>query len=254
MQQMSETRIIGTGDIKVIVVHDWFVDTDSWGSFFDFVDRSRFSYALFEARGYGSRRDEEGTFSVEEAAKDVLAFADRLGWNQFAVVGHSMGAKIAQRVLPLAPGRVTRLVGVAGVPAAPFPVSEPLGRLFAAAPGSAEARRAIVDHVTGNAVSATWLDYFADRSMRTSRPEAFAAYGKSWVETDFAREVAGNPVPVKIIVGERDKGISPAVASATWLKFYPNATLDVIPAAGHYPMHEAPLTLISSVESFLQEG
>lgn len=249
---MSDARTIGTGDRKVIVVHDWFVDFDTWGSFFEFVDRQEFTYALFLARGYGSRRDEDGEFSVDEAARDVLAFADRLGWETFAVVGHSMGAKIAQRVLPLAPGRVTRLVGVAGVPAAPFRVREPMDRLFAAAPESRPARRAIVDHITGNAVSAAWLDFFTDRSVRTSRPEVFAAYGRSWVESDFVGEVAGNPTPVKIIVGERDKGVSEGVARATWLRFYPNATLEVIPAAGHFPMHEAPLTLISSVESFLR--
>jgi esterase len=37
----------------------------------------------------------------------------------------------------------------------------------------------------------------------------------------------------------------------TWLAWYPNATLDTLLSAGHYPMHETPAALAAAVRAFL---
>jgi pimeloyl-ACP methyl ester carboxylesterase len=48
-------------------------------------------------------------------------FVDSLGWNEFAIVGHSMGGKAALLTTTLATKRVTRLCGITPVWAAPAP-------------------------------------------------------------------------------------------------------------------------------------
>lgn len=40
------------------------------------------------------------------------------------------------------------------------------------------------------------------------------------------------------------------VMKVTWLKFYPNAELEVIPNAGHYAMYETPVWLATTLEKF----
>ena len=45
-----------------------------------------------------------------EHVSDVLAVADRLGWERFSIVGHSMGANIALYVSGVVPERVHRCV------------------------------------------------------------------------------------------------------------------------------------------------
>jgi pimeloyl-ACP methyl ester carboxylesterase len=55
--------------------------------------------------------------------------------------------------------------------------------------------------------------------------------------------VHGNPVPVKVIVGEHDPALSAVVMEQTYLALYPNAELEVLANAGHYPMFETPVSL-----------
>ncbi len=55
-----------------------------------------------------------------------------------------------------------------------------------------------------------------------------------------------------MIVGEHDPALNPAVMQATYLQSYPDAELEVMANAGHYPMHETPVALATSIESFLR--
>jgi esterase len=37
----------------------------------------------------------------------------------------------------------------------------------------------------------------------------------------------------------------------TWLTFYPNAEMEMLRGAGHYPMLETPVALAACIEDFL---
>jgi len=61
----------------------------------------------------------------------------------------------------------------------------------------------------------------------------------------------GSPAAVKVIVGEHDPALSAPVMEQIRLAFYPNAELEVLPNAGHYPMFETPGALATSIGEFL---
>jgi len=92
--------------------------------------------------------------------------------------------------------------------------------------------RAIIDLTTGNRLTDVWLDAAVQASLATSDKAAFGAYLGSWAKTDFHQQIEGNPVPVKVIVGEHDPALGEATMQATFVQWYPNCELEVLANAG----------------------
>ncbi len=245
--------VIGDGPQKVLALHGWFGSAAGWGPLPDLIDGDRYSFAFLDYRGYGARRGETGEYSLAEISGDALAAVDALGWSSFAVLGHSMGGSAMQRVLRDAGGRVTGLIGVSPVPSTGVPFDEASWQLFSGAAEKREARYAIIDMTTGGRLSSTWIDAMVQASLDGSDPEAFGAYLEAWARTDFAAEVAGDPTPVLVVVGEHDPALGAAVMEQTFLQQYPNASLEVLANAGHYAMFETPVALLTSIERFLDQ-
>jgi pimeloyl-ACP methyl ester carboxylesterase len=243
---------IGSGDKHVLVVHGWFGSARSWGSLPDFLDRSTYTYSFMDLRGYGARKQVPGEFTIAEAAADALVLADELGWDRFSVIGHSMGAKIAHQILLQAPDRVNKLVGLNPVPASQVPMDEQGWALFSGAPGNAGNRAAIIDFTTGSKLTPTFIDYVVRHSLENSTVEAVAAYLSAWAKSDFSDQVKTDTrTPVKLIVGVNDPAMSADMMEQTWLVFFPEGEMTILPDAGHYPMFESPVSLATAIEEFL---
>ncbi|MET8249325.1 alpha/beta hydrolase [Streptomyces sp. NPDC005202] len=249
--QVLPYELHGNGPHHVIALHGWFGDRTSFAALRPHLDRTAFTYAFLDCRGYGEAKDAEGAYTVEEIAEDVLAVADDLRWPEFSLLGHSMGGMAAQAVLLIAPERVLSIVGVSPVPASGVPFDEQGWQLFAGAAEEPGNRRAIIDFTTGNRLTGTWLDVMVRRSVDRSSVPAFRAYLDSWARSDFHERIQGNEIPVLVVAGEQDPALSPDVMQATWLKWYPHAELQVFADAGHYAVDEVPVALASVVERFL---
>ena len=145
-----------------------------------------------------------------------------------------------------------KLVALTPVPAPACRSTTPVGRSSAARPTSPKiaTRSSTTRPATGCRApgSAPWRSI----RSRTRHAIAFAAYLTAWSKTDFSATVRGMPLPVKVIVGEHDPALNTSVMQATFLTSYPHCELEVMANAGHYPMHETPLALASSIENFLR--
>ncbi|WP_329124652.1 alpha/beta fold hydrolase [Streptomyces sp. NBC_01465] len=244
-------RLIGSGDHKVLVLHDWFGTSAGWGPFLEYLDGDAFSYAFMDYRGYGVRKDVPGELTLAEIADDALALADQLGWERFSLIGHSMGGKAVQQVLAQAPQRVRKLVGLAPVPADPYPLDADGEALFYGAAEDRDKRFTILDLVTGRRAGRVWLNRMVDQSLELSTREAFGGYVRGWVSVDLTDKIKGSPVPVKVVVGAFDLALTADVMRGTWLAHYPNAELEELAGSGHYPMYETPVALAATLETFL---
>ena len=139
------------------------------------------------------------------------------------------------------------------MPASGVPFDEQGWGLFSGAADAPANRCAIIDFTTGNRLTGVWLDAMVANSLRVSTRDAFAAYLDSWAKGDFHARIAGNPVPVQLLVGEHDPALGAATMEQTWLKWYPNAKLATLDNAGHYPADETPIALATAIESFLRD-
>jgi pimeloyl-ACP methyl ester carboxylesterase len=78
--------------------------------------RSKHRVVSLDLRGRGlSAATAAGTYGWRRHAEDVLQAAERLGFQTFDLIGHSMGAFVAMQAADLARARIRRLVLVDGV-------------------------------------------------------------------------------------------------------------------------------------------
>ena len=253
---MTQTHLgydtFGKGSHRVLALHGWFGDQTTFAPCHDALSPDEFTYVSPAYRGYGASRDLPGPFTIEQIARDVLALADRLGWESFSLVGHSMGGKAVQRILADAPKRVQKIVAVAPVPASGAGLDAQTYGAFEQAVANPQVAEFIVNLSTGNRLSKRWVQKIASYPKQAARDEAFAGYLPSWAKGDFHAEIEGNPVPILVAVGAFDLAITEAVMRDTYLRWYPNAELAVIANAGHYPMNETPVAFATLVEEFLR--
>jgi pimeloyl-ACP methyl ester carboxylesterase len=132
------------------------------------------------------------------------------------------------------------------------PMDEQGWELFSGAAGNPGNRAAIIDFTTGSKLTPTFVNLVVQHSLDNSAVDAFAAYLQAWAKSDFSDRVKPDTrTPVKVIVGVNDPALSADVMEQTWLVFFPEAEMTILPDAGHYPMFESPVSLVTSIEEFL---
>lgn len=247
----SGVTLVGNGPSRVAVIHGWLDGADSWAPFWLHVNEHRYTYAFVDLRGFGDRREEAGRFTVAEAADDVQAAVDVLGWSRFALIGHSMGGLIAQLVMHRLRDRVSALVGVCPVPASGSPLG-PREPDFRRAVDVDAARAALFAGSTSQRHPVEWSQKMAEQSLASTSPAALHGYLTSWTGTDISADVAGMETPISVLVGEHDPAYPVSRIERTWSTTYPDVEIATVAGAGHYPMVENPAELARAVESFIE--
>jgi len=198
-------------------------------------------------------RGRAGAFILEEAAADVLALADALGWARFAVVGHSMSALVALHLAQHHADRIERAVVLTPPPPTGFGADDAmLAASRALALADDATRLAFLTQRFGARLSPMWTTYKAARWRAGADPAAAAGYVAMFARRGLPHPTARITVPVLAITGEQD---APAHASRG-RRERPRPICDhlvVTPLAdsGHYPMQEMPPLTVALVERCL---
>lgn len=246
---------LGKGAEKVIVLHSWMHDHTVWQPTFAALDTQTFTYVFPDYRGYGKSRYGTGQYTMQEIAADLLALIQRLGWRQFHIIGHSMGAMVMQRVLVDINDhqRIKSAIAITPIPACGAQLDENSWATFEASISDTASRHMIMDFTTGKRLPDAWLNQMVKHSFATTTPDAFAGYLRAWVYEDFSNLVMDMTTPLLVVVGDCDYAITEASMSETYLKWFPNSILETLSNSGHYPMQETPLSLVSMTERFMRQ-
>jgi 2-succinyl-6-hydroxy-2,4-cyclohexadiene-1-carboxylate synthase len=202
-----------------------------------------------DLRGHGAAADARPvTLSA------VVADVQQLTPDPFTLVGYSMGGRIALHAAFAAPDRVVRLV------------------LIGASPGlrdaTARAERRTTDARLADELERSSIERFVERWSKTAVLSDQAPEVKARVNQDRARNdpaglaaalrglgtgalpslwprLARLPVPVELVVGERDQKFR-AIAEQM-VRALPDARLTVTPGAGHAVHWEDPVAVAEIV-------
>lgn len=194
--------------------------------------------------------------SLAAMALHALAEADARGAEQLDVFGHSMGGRVAMELYRLAPDRVRRLALVStGIhPVAP---GEPAKRAELQQIGYDRGFDALVDHwlppmvAPANRETAAYAEM---REMSLSKGQAmFDAHIKALLgRAPFADMLPSITCPALVMTGELDTWAPPKQHAAI-AALLPNASLVIVPGAGHMLMREAPEATNAAIAQWLAQ-
>jgi len=202
---------------------------------------------VLDLRGHGRSEApaDRSVYTIEEMARDVEALADAAGFGKYHLVGHSLGGTIVQEIALNNPERLYSLTLEDTGPLASFPGNTELQQWNARQIETAERegmaavvalQRANISRLTVP-VPQELVDIAHERLARMSVDGFVGATlaGPKWRGTiDRAASIS---TPTLVIYGELD--VAPIVLASQWLaQTIPNATLELIPGAGHSPQME----------------
>ena len=120
----------------VLALHGWLDNAASFIPLAEHLDGMRLVAIDAPGHGRSGHYPPGRPCHLLDAVFDILEAADRLGWERFSLLGHSLGAATAPFVALAAPGRVRRLALIEGL----APISRPVEE------GAERLRRAVEQH------------------------------------------------------------------------------------------------------------
>ena len=164
------------------------------------------------------------------------------GWDEYAIVGHSMGGKFALAFAARRPAGLRRLVLVAPSPPTPEPMTDEdrsAGLRGGGDPGFAERT---VGKVSRIAIPEPFRRQAVEDYVRTSR-RAWDAWLEEGSKEDLSSRMGRIEVPVHVVVGSEDPVMRPEMLRREVVARLGDGTLDEIPGAGHLLPLERPEAL-----------
>ena len=255
----------GEGGRPVMLVHGFTANSDEVAGVIEPLAELGWHAVAPDLRGHGrsDRPTDAGAYSLELMAGDVVALADGLGWDRFALLGHSMGGGVAQLIALEHPQRLTGLI-LASTFHGPVPgISMELVQLGswvvreAGMEGLAEAQAARRAENPESVAAFERLQEaipgYAEQSrarLVATSPDMWMAMAPCFVEQeDRLERLAGLAVPTVVIVGELDGTMFDDCRRLA--EAIPGSQLTVIPGAGHVPQLEQPDAWWAAVSGFL---
>lgn len=240
------------GSIPVVLLHGLFGSASNWGRVQRRLAEAHLVLAL-DARNHGGSPHDPDT-SYRAMAADVAETLAAEGLGPAAVVGHSMGGKIAMRLALSHPGSVARLL-VADVSPVPY---EPHFRGIAAAMRAIPVRpgltRAEADAALASTVPDPVLRGFLLLNLRFGDTVGWRvgldeiADGLPRIEDWGGEGSYGGPVLV--LRGERSDYVLPE-HRPVFRALFPHVRFATLKDAGHWLHADAPDAFIGAVRAFL---
>jgi pimeloyl-ACP methyl ester carboxylesterase len=236
-------------------LNDWLSDTSSWSGARPYLDEKTFTWIFADLRGYGRSRSLPGSYTLGEAAADVLELAASLDWPRFSLVGHSMSTLVGLHLAQHSPQHIERLVLLTPPPIAGFGDPAAVNALHSLALADDAGRAVMIQGLWGGRLLEQWSRFKLARWREATDAKAAAAYALMFARDglpDVKKPVAA---PVLAVTGEQDmEPMRQAAVTQTLAPLCENLMVAPISISGHYPMQEAPPLLVTIVDRFLRQS
>jgi pimeloyl-ACP methyl ester carboxylesterase len=242
----------GAGQRPLLLIHGFTGAKEDFTPWLGPLAESGWHAVAPDLRGHGmsSKPEAESSYTFELLTDDMLGLADALGWDQYVLLGHSMGGMVAQFMACAAPARLTSLILMdtshraldnldPGLVEAAVSIVRSQG--MAALAAILTEQRGPLDTLANQRLLTEQPGYaeFCDSKFRATSPALYAAMAPAFLNAVDRLECLrglSDDLPVLVIVGEQDgpfRGPSEQMAACVG-----RAALAVISDAGHCPQFE----------------
>ena len=240
----------------LIVLHGLFGSGTNWRSLARGLSDGC-TVHLLDLRNHG-RSPHADSMNYPEMANDLRAYMDEQGIEAAAILGHSMGGKVAMYFALNAPGRVTHLVVVDIAPVSTAFDHLPYIRAMQALTlGNIESRGDASQKLAAEIPDLGLRQFLLQNLVREKeawrwRLNLDALRGNMRALQDFPIDGTDNRYlgPVLLVRGERSDYVAESHRPAVERRF-PAAEIVTISEAGHWVHADQPVQFLTAVRSFL---
>ena len=204
----------------------------------------RFRVLAPDIVGFGTtERPDDIVYSLRTWTDHVWAFLDAHGIEKTAIIGNSLGGRIALQMATDRPDRITKMV-LMGTPGVGMTPTEGLAALRAYEPSHDAMRELLRNYfavdpamITDELVEIRYEASIADGAYEAYRAMFFDPRHAGSELGITENEVRAIATPILLVHGREDK-VVPLQVSFTMLGLLPNADLHVFSACGHWTQIE----------------
>ena len=257
----TSIRVRETGDARapaVILLHGFGSSLETWEPWAQTLSK-RYRVVRFDLPGSGlSEPDRSGRYSDARSLELIRLLMDRLAIEKAALIGNSIGGRIAWRFAAAFPSRVSKLVLISpdGFASPGFEYGKPphvptvleLMKYFL--PRSLMRTNLAAAYGDPSRLERAVVDRYYDLLLAPGSRAAMISRMQQIVLEDPVPLLRQIEIPTLLLWGRKDRLI-PFANAADYLRALPNATLVDFPDLGHVPHEEAPDESLKPVERFL---
>ncbi len=225
------SHVAGDGP-PLILLHGLAASWDWWRRNIPALS-ARFRVTAVDLPGFGGTHP-DARFVLDDAPGQIVDLMDEAGIERAHVIGHSMGGVVASGIAADHPERVDRLVLVD----AGFIALDPSWR----------------HRITGSIATLPWSTFsmapVVVRDLWRSGIVRMAGATREVMTADWSAKLPSIQAPTLVVWGEHD-GICALDIGRQLVAAIPDATMVVIPGAGHNPMWERAADFDREVLAFL---
>ncbi|MVM28680.1 alpha/beta fold hydrolase [Spirosoma sp. HMF4905] len=247
---INNTRLnvleLGNGPLTLVFLHYFGGSVLEWQAVMSQL-AGQYRCLAIDLRGHGDSEAPATGYSVYNMADDVLEVLKTMDVQDFVVVGHSMGGKVALALASQQPAGLQSLILLSPSPPVPEPISDADRTEMLDNHGQRDAAEQTFAKITARPLSKEVKEQIIADNLRT----ADVAW-KSWLLLGSKEDISGQMSkigsPVAILVGTADKAILPDVQSTMTLPYLKTATLDTVDNAGHLLPWETPDDVVAFIQ------
>ncbi|QDK78625.1 alpha/beta hydrolase [Spirosoma sp. KCTC 42546] len=237
---------LGNGPLTLVFLHYFGGSALEWQVVMNQL-AGQYRCLAVDLRGHGDSEASATGYSVPDMANDVVELLRVMNVEAFALVGHSMGGKVALALASQKPAGLQSLVLLAPSPPVPEPIPDNDRADMLANHGQRANAEQTVAKITARSLSQEVKEQIVIDNLRTA-DVAWKAWLTLGSKEDISEQMSNIIIPVAILVGTADQALLPNVQTTMTLPYLKTATLDRIDGAGHLLPWETPNDVVAFIQ------